>query len=142
MTDVLKIHADDNVYVPLSDFSAGEVNCGDSTVNLPQAVPQRHKFLEAGLTKGEEVLMYGMPVGPANEDLPAGALLTIENTSHYAEPVTQQGGAPCDWQAPDVSKWQDKTFLGYHRTGGRVGTANYWLFIPLVFFENRNLKCI
>jgi hypothetical protein len=47
MTDVLKIHADDNVYVALSNLSAGKVLCGDTTVNLPQTVPQKHKFLEA-----------------------------------------------------------------------------------------------
>lgn len=68
--------------------------------------------------------MYGVPVGTANEDLPAGALLTIENTNHYAAPVKQLGEAPCNWQTPDVSKWQFKSFLGYHRADGRVGTAN------------------
>jgi hypothetical protein len=57
MNDVLKIHADDNVYVALDDLSAGEVNCGDTTINLPQSVPQKHKFLEAVLTKGEEVII-------------------------------------------------------------------------------------
>lgn len=85
--------------------------------------------------------MYGVPVGTVNEDLPAGTLLTIENTSHYAEPATLKD-ALYQWEAPEVDKWQDKTFMGYHRADGRVGTANYWLFIPLVFCENRNLKCI
>ena len=33
-------------------------------------------------------------------------------------------------------------FMGYHRHDGRVGTANYWLFIPTVFCENRNLDVI
>ena len=32
--------------------------------------------------------------------------------------------------------------MGYHRNDGRVGTANYWLFIPTVFCENRNLYLI
>jgi len=32
--------------------------------------------------------------------------------------------------------------MGYHRSDGRVGTANYWLFIPTVFCENRNLDVI
>ena len=35
-----------------------------------------------------------------------------------------------------------RTFNGYHRSDGRVGTANYWLFIPTVFCENRNLEVI
>lgn len=29
--------------------------------------------------------------------------------------------------------------MGYHRANGTVGTANYWLVIPLVFCENRNV---
>jgi altronate hydrolase len=32
--------------------------------------------------------------------------------------------------------------MGYHRNDGSVGTANYWLFIPTVFCENRNLDVI
>ena len=30
--------------------------------------------------------------------------------------------------------------MGYHRNDGQVGTANYWLVIPLVFCENRNVE--
>src|SRR5205814_5422201 len=43
------------------------------------------------------------------------------------------------WRPPDVSKWKQRTFLGYHRPDGQVGTRNYWLVIPLVFCENRNI---
>jgi altronate hydrolase len=32
--------------------------------------------------------------------------------------------------------------LGYKRSGGKTGTANYWLMIPMVFCENRNLDMI
>ena len=32
--------------------------------------------------------------------------------------------------------------MGYHRADGRVGTANYWLVIPLVFCENRNMEIL
>ena len=46
------------------------------------------------------------------------------------------------WTPPDVSKFAGRTFNGYHRSDGRVGTANYWLFIPTVFCENRNLDVI
>jgi altronate hydrolase len=46
------------------------------------------------------------------------------------------------WTAPDVSKFKNRTFNGYHRKDGSVGTANYWLFIPTVFCENRNLDVI
>ena len=32
--------------------------------------------------------------------------------------------------------------MGYHRADGQVGTRNYWLVIPLVFCENRNVGLI
>jgi altronate hydrolase len=30
--------------------------------------------------------------------------------------------------------------MGYHRADGQVGTRNYWLVLPLVFCENRNVE--
>ena len=51
-------------------------------------------------------------------------------------------GRSYHWQAPDVSKYTQTTFNGYHQNDGQVGTANYWLFIPTVFCENRNLDVI
>ena len=63
------------------------------------------------------------------------------NTKHsagkYAYRSTQY-----KWQAPDITKFLHKTFNGYKRNDGRVGTANYWLFVPTVFCENRNMDVI
>ena len=47
-----------------------------------------------------------------------------------------------NWTAPNVEKWKDRTFLGYHREDGQVGTENVWLFFPLVFCENRNIEIL
>jgi altronate hydrolase len=52
------------------------------------------------------------------------------------------GERKLQWQQPDVSRFASKTFMGYHRADGKVGTANYWLVIPLVFCENRNLEVL
>ena len=30
--------------------------------------------------------------------------------------------------------------MGYHRADGQVGTRNYWIVLPLVFCENRNVE--
>jgi altronate hydrolase len=32
--------------------------------------------------------------------------------------------------------------MGYHRSDGSVGTANYWLVVPMVFCENRNVEVL
>jgi altronate hydrolase len=46
------------------------------------------------------------------------------------------------WTPPDVAHWRGRTFDGYHRQDGQVGTRNYWLVIPLVFCENRNVEAL
>ena len=43
---------------------------------------------------------------------------------------------------PDVSRWRSTTFLGYHRADGQVGTRNYWIVLPLVFCENKNIQVL
>jgi altronate hydrolase len=67
--------------------------------------------------------------------------MTTENIKHAAEPYDFRN-AKFNWHAPDVSKFKGRTFNGYLRSDGRAGTANYWLFIPTVFCENRNLDVI
>ncbi|HZW70261.1 MAG TPA: UxaA family hydrolase, partial [Hanamia sp.] len=47
-----------------------------------------------------------------------------------------------EWHIPDISKYKNRTFNGFHRADGKVGTANYWLVIPLVFCENRNVEVL
>jgi altronate hydrolase len=67
--------------------------------------------------------------------------MTTDNTKHAADPYCFR---PYNyhWEAPDVSRFTGRTFKGYVRKDGRVGTANHWLFIPTVFCENRNLDVI
>jgi altronate hydrolase len=67
--------------------------------------------------------------------------MSTSNTKHAADPFVFRP-YHYQWQAPDVSKYKNRTFNGYHRSDGRVGTANYWLFMPTVFCENRNLDVI
>src|SRR5262249_6237679 len=70
-----------------------------------------------------------------------GEAITTENVRHHAGAVEKKT-ASYTWNAPDVSRWKGRTFLGYHRADGQVGTRNYWLVIPLVFCENRNVAVL
>ncbi|MEQ8472611.1 MAG: altronate dehydratase family protein [Marinoscillum sp.] len=139
---ILKIDEADNVLVALFDLQPGEVEFEGEKILLANLLNQKHKFLIEDLRKGEKIIMYGVPVGTANMDLPAGTTITIENVSHYADPISLENRSSYDWNLPNIENWSTKTFNGYHREDGKVGTANYWLFVPLVFCENRNLKVI
>lgn len=142
MKKILKIHPSDNVIVALKDLTKGEcVEHNEQQYQMLENIPAKHKFYTEDIAKGGEVTMYGVLVGKAVVDVKRGELMTTENLHHAADPYAYRA-AQYSWKAPDVTKYKDRTFLGYHRSDGRVGTANYWLFIPTVFCENRNLDVI
>jgi altronate hydrolase len=139
---VLKVHPDDNVLVALSNLTKDTTITFEGTnYTMQEDIPAKHKFSITDLQPGAEVIMYGVLVGKAQSFIGKGCRISTENTKHAAEPFACRK-ASFNWQAPDVSAWKNKTFNGYHRSDGRVGTANYWLFIPTVFCENRNLDVI
>jgi altronate hydrolase len=139
---VLKIHADDNVLVALADLAKGAVVVySGNEYLLMDDVPAKHKFFISNLEAGDKVIMYGVLVGTAQVAVKAGMRMTTANVQHAAQSYAYNS-FQYQWQAPDVSAFRELTFNGYHRSDGTVGTANYWLFIPLVFCENRNLDVI
>lgn len=135
----LQIHPNDNVLVALKDLPHGtEISVDGTQFHLVSGVKAKHKFTLCALQPGDEVRMYGVLVGRAVVGIPQGETITTENIHHDASPFTL-GRRKLDWNQPDVSGFENRTFLGYHRPNGSVGTANYWLVIPLVFCENRNV---
>ncbi|RYF89970.1 MAG: altronate dehydratase, partial [Chitinophagaceae bacterium] len=139
---VLKIHPTDNVLVALQDLSRDDViqYAGDE-YRLLEDIGAKHKFFIQDMKTGDKITMYGVLVGRIQFDVARGTRMTTENTKHAADPFEYRS-YQYQWYAPDVSKFQGRTFNGYHRSDGRVGTANYWLFMPTVFCENRNLDVI
>lgn len=139
---VLKIHPSDNVLVALTDLSTGEsVNYEGNTYQVVENISGKHKFALKDFQPGDAIYMYGVLVGKAMKPIPTGGVLSTENVKHSSQDYTI-GKRKTNWNAPDISKWNGGTFQGFHRSDGRVGTANYWLVIPLVFCENRNIRMI
>ncbi len=139
---ILKVHPNDNVIVALSDLKAGEtVQLGGETFTILEDVAAKHKFATADLEVGDEVTMYGVLVGKAQKPIFRGGLISTANLKHAAGNY-QLGEQRKDWPVPNVNGFGGRTFQGYHRADGKVGTANYWVVIPLVFCENRNLEVL
>lgn len=136
---ILKVHPQDNVIVALTDLKKGETI---EQYTLTEDIPAKHKFTEAALSPGDAITMYGVLVGRAKEALPAGSRISVNNVKHAASDFRLAAQRKTSWHIPDISTWKDRTFLGYHRDDGSVGTANYWLVIPLVFCENRNIEVL
>lgn len=142
VTRILKIHPNDNVLVALQNLVKGETIIYDGeNYTLLDDIPAKHKFFMQDMNAGDPIMMYGVLVGKAQHHIGKGGLMDTENTKHASEPYEYRP-YHYEWHAPDVSKFEGRTFNGYVRPDGRVGTANYWLFIPTVFCENRNLDVI
>src|SRR5690554_4603411 len=139
---VLKVDPQDNVLVALQDLRAGEeVNYHGQSYVLLEDIIAKHKFFTTDLKQGESIIMYGTLVGKIQFDVKAGMRMNTENSKHAAAPYAFRP-YNYQWTAPNVDRFKGRTFNGYPRSDGRVGTANHWIFIPMVFCENRNLDVI
>ncbi|MFZ6008935.1 MAG: UxaA family hydrolase [Bacteroidota bacterium] len=135
----LHIHPNDNILIALQELKAGiTIPFGQATIPLKSTVPSKHKFTIRDIPINGEIVMYGVTVGLANRDLSKGELITTENIRHGTD-AYQIHNTTYQWQAPNIDKWKEKTFMGYKRANGKIGTRNYWIVIPMVFCENRNV---
>ncbi len=139
---VLHIHPADNVLVALDHLKKHEIIVFDAEEYfLVEDIPAKHKFFMQYMQPGDEVIMYGVLVGTVQHAVERGARMTVDNTKHAAGAYAYRN-VQYQWTPPDVSRFLNRTFNGYKRSDGKWGTANYWLFIPTVFCENRNLDVI
>jgi len=140
---VLKLDPRDNVLIALQDLCKGErIRFSTQELVLASDVPAKHKFVTESLPTGGSVIMYGVLVGRATAPIQAGEAVTTRNLRHEASSFHEKSQEYVWLPPPDVSRWQRSTFMGYHRADGQVGTRNYWLVVPLVFCENRNIEVL
>ncbi len=138
----LQINPSDNLLVALQDLKAGTIiHHAGNEIHLQDDIAAKHKFTTEAIDKEGKAFMYGVLVGHASQDIPKGGLIHTFNLHHASQDFV---GKQKDytWTSPDISKFQHRTFNGFHRADGQVGTQNYWLVIPLVFCENRNIELL
>ena len=139
---VLKVNPKDNVVVALLDLPAGEsVHLDGTDYTVVKDIKAKHKFAAVDFEDGDHIIMYGVIVGKANQHIQKGEVITTENVKHQSAKVEGKTET-LGWTPPNVDKWKDRTFNGYHREDGQVGTENVWLFFPLVFCENKNIETL
>lgn len=138
----LKIHPADNAAVALVDLHrADRIDLPEAQFALPGDVPAKHRFALDTMAPGQPIVQYGILIGKAAVAIERGELLSVRNTRHETSAFRTR---PTDyvWKAPSVTSWEKRHFLGFPRADGQVGTRNYWLVIPLVFCENRNVTVL
>ncbi len=137
---LIKVNPHDNVLVALADVKKGEIQKFEGTDYVALTdVQAKHKMAENDFEVGDPITMYGVLVGKAVQPIKKGEVLTTENVKHQSEKATKKTGE-LGWTVPNVDRWKDRTFMGYHRNDGQVGVKNIWLFFPLVFCENKNVE--
>ena len=128
MQQIIRIHPSDNVAVALQELQAGTVvTVAGTELCLLADIPAGHKVALTDLAKGEQVVKYGAPIGHTRHDVQRGNLLdhrdiqtNLSGTLNYDDiriapppisvPVGSADGSP-------------RTFLGYLRPDGQVGTV-------------------
>ena len=139
---IIKVHPKDNVAVALINLQKGdELQFENKKIIILSFTKAKHKIALSDFENGDHVMMYGVLVGKASQTIKMGDVLTTKNVAHESTKVDRKTET-FEWTAPDIEKLKSKSFSGYHREDGSVGTANVWLFFPLVFCENRNIEIL
>ncbi|MBI1218033.1 MAG: altronate dehydratase [Rhodobacteraceae bacterium] len=117
--DAIRLSPADNVVIALKDLAAGAVAEG---VTLAETVKRGHKIATAALPAGTPVMRYGQTIGVATQDIPAGAWVHSHNLGMGPHSTDYAFGTECHPlpPAPDT-----RSFNGYLRADGKVGTRNY-----------------
>jgi galactarate dehydratase len=120
---VIRMHERDNVAVVADDggLPAGTAAPGGPTLREP--VPQGHKVALVDLPAGSAVVRYGVPIGFALKDIPAGSwvherLLAMPGARALDSLPAAKGGAAA------AAPLEGYTFEGYRNPDGTVGTRN------------------
>lgn len=126
-----RVHPDDHVAVALRDLAAGEeVDVAGATVRVATAVPRGHKVAVAPLRAGEPVRKFGQAIGLALSPVAPGEWVHAHNlaTALAGEEAYAYHPSPA---APDLPG-EPRTFDGFLRADGRVGTRNEIWVLPTV----------
>jgi len=105
-----------------------ELEYKDDIIKINSLIKKGHRFALEDIKEGEFVRQYGYPFGQSS-GISSGEPITISNIKNILPEVS-----PKDFKEPASTSFKrqylDKTFLGYVRGNGYVGTRNYYLVVP------------
>jgi altronate hydrolase len=118
---VLRLNPADNVVVSVDPILPGAIAEGVTAISR---TPKGHKMAVKGIAAGEPILKFGQIIGFATADIGPGEHIHTHNCGvhdfardyHFAEAARPEHILPLE---------QRRTFQGYKRKNGKVGTRNY-----------------
>ena len=119
----VRLHPADNVVTARVDMLAG-TGIDDEGIAAAAQIPSGHKIATRPIAKGAEIRKYDQVIGFATQDVAPGEHVHVHNVEmkdvdrdyQFCEGVTPTAFVP---------EAERRTFEGYERSNGRVGTRNY-----------------
>jgi altronate dehydratase len=117
----IRLHPADNVVIALTDLPAG-THLLEAGATLSGPVPRGHKIAAAAIPPGANVIRYGQIIGVATQGIAPGDHVHTHNLGMGAH---DQDYAFSTDLRPLPAIAGPRSFEGYRRADGRVGTRNY-----------------
>ena len=118
----IRLHQADNVLVATQTLDAGTDINGEVTAR--EGIPSGHKVAVRRIGQGEFVLKYGHVIGAASADIAPGDHVHLKNMT-MLEAEAAHNFAVDGGPTPLLPEGERRTFQGYLRPNGLVGTRNY-----------------
>ncbi|ATX75919.1 galactarate dehydratase [Reinekea forsetii] len=118
---VFKLHSSDNVFVALANLPLGTELEVDGVI-LTENVQRGHKIAAEDIAEGMPVIRYGHIIGQATMAIAAGDHVHGHNLGmgeHHQDSIQESYNTAL----PILD--HERTFMGYLRRNGQVGTRNY-----------------
>ncbi len=115
----LRLGDADNVVVAITPLEAGTIVEG--SIPTGSNIPAGHKIAVAPIEEGAPILKYGQIIGVASRKIAAGDHVHLHNVEMSDRRTDIHG---LTHEAP-IRSSGTRTFLGYDRSEGRIGTRNY-----------------
>jgi altronate hydrolase len=126
----IHLRGDDNVAVAARPIPRGHaLEVEGRTIEIREPISLGHKVALVDLPAGAPVRKYGQIIGFASRSIPAGSHVHVHNVR---ADLFERDYAFATERPPVPNVVRDRTFRGYLRADGRVGTRNYIAVISTV----------
>jgi altronate hydrolase len=117
----LRLHPDDNVAIAVERLAEGAEVEG---VAVRARIPRGHKVALAPIAEGEPVRKYGQVIGFASAAIAPGEHVHVQNLAYreFDRDLRIAEDAAPEQLVPEPER---RSFHGFRRSNGRIGTRNY-----------------
>lgn len=138
----IQIHPEDSVIISLREFKQGEqIQLGNQVIDIRTDIPLGHKIAVKAISKQDNIIKFGYPIGHARMDIQAGDWVHTHNVHTNLSDVLDYTYTPLEGRAVAATA-SDRTFQGYVRANGEVGIRNEIWVLTTVGCINKTAEAL